>query len=734
MPDPLDAAAPAPTGTEPTSDRCDAPNEPSGARRFVFRPSPGDAAGRRRWRAAALIGALLAAPVQLWMLTAGTWDLTRWERIGDFYDAQARALRHGALAMDHWVLGIEAFYRDGNTYMYFGPVPAVLRLPVVALTDRFDGRMTTISFLAALTVLFAVVRSIGWRVRVVVSGVRPVGRAEQVMVAAMMFGVLAGSAVLYLSSRTWVYHEASIWGLTFTLGAFAALLAWLDTGRLRFVVGAGAWTTLAVCTRVSVAGAALTAQALCLAGVLVASALRRTGGDRRSGRVLERFAWVPAGAVSAGAAKLLAALTAAPLAAYATINYIKFRTLFSVPFEDQASTRLDPARQQMLEDAGGSLFNVRYLPTNLVQYWRPDMIGVSTRWPWITFPQRPPLILGAPPYDLIDLTAGIPIAMPALCAFGGVGAWRAFRRHDRPAHLRIFVLAGLAGTLSVLTIGYLANRYHADFVPLLVVTALIGLATVTGWAAQRSRRTRTLVVAATLALVVVSTVVNLALGHTFQRAYGPGASPAQLAGYISTQMSVADRLGDGPTVRHGDRLPPAGEFGDVFVLGDCDAVYWSDGMRTDAAKRSNWNVVETATGVSGFAARIVIDPPERGMVQPLFSLDGDAGPTTVYLVLGPGSSVVQIGYAGPDGGVLGSPIPTRFGRPLALDVIADHRVTMLEVRLDGRVGLTGSFAGDAEPVYGVDAIGLDFIDAPFGGTVDPAATTMPLCDRLRRSR
>ena len=42
--------------------------------------------------------------------------------------------------MPESVLGIEGYEHDGNSYMYFGPAPALLRLPAAAVTDSLDGR------------------------------------------------------------------------------------------------------------------------------------------------------------------------------------------------------------------------------------------------------------------------------------------------------------------------------------------------------------------------------------------------------------------------------------------------------------------------------------------------------------------------------------------------------------------------------------------------------------------
>ena len=49
-------------------------------------------------------------------------------------------------------LGIEAFHVDGREYMYFGPFPALLRIPVLWTTAEFDGRLTVVSMLLAYVV------------------------------------------------------------------------------------------------------------------------------------------------------------------------------------------------------------------------------------------------------------------------------------------------------------------------------------------------------------------------------------------------------------------------------------------------------------------------------------------------------------------------------------------------------------------------------------------------------
>ncbi len=88
-----------------------------------------------------------------WLLTAGTWDLFQRQYFDNFFDAQARSMLDGRLDVPPEVVGFEGFLIGGKTFIYFGPVPALLRMPLMLVTDRFDGRLTTVSMLLAMLVL-----------------------------------------------------------------------------------------------------------------------------------------------------------------------------------------------------------------------------------------------------------------------------------------------------------------------------------------------------------------------------------------------------------------------------------------------------------------------------------------------------------------------------------------------------------------------------------------------------
>src|SRR4029079_8507188 len=93
-------------------------------------PSPARAF-TRAWVAGSTVATLLFT----WLLSANQRSLMTRQTQADFYEVQARSLLHLHWDVPLRVLNIEAFVVKGKAYMYFGPFPALLRMPVVAVTD-----------------------------------------------------------------------------------------------------------------------------------------------------------------------------------------------------------------------------------------------------------------------------------------------------------------------------------------------------------------------------------------------------------------------------------------------------------------------------------------------------------------------------------------------------------------------------------------------------------------------
>ena len=475
--------------------------------------------GGRRYARGFAIGALVAGILFLWMVTAGTFDPGR--RVpysGNFYDVQAHRLLDGDLSMPASVLGIEGYEHDGKSYMYFGPAPALLRLPIAAVTNSLDGRTGVVSMSLAFVVAMAALGRISWRIRRWARGNAAVDRWEEILAGVTALVLGAGSAVIFLGIGPYVYHEASLWGAALAFAAFEAILGWIERPRPRVLLAASVLTLLALMSRLAVGIGP--AAALALVALIVAGAQLWRGGRRVAGRlglVTDDLGWLTVAAI--------AVATVVPLAIYAAWNLAKFGTLFSVPFDHQAANALVPERKAILAANNGTLVNVRALPTNLWQYLRPDALRLDGSWPWVRLPTWRPTVIGDLRYDLLDFTSSVTATMPLLfgLAIGGIVTMIRTKARSTVAtlgSLDLPVLGAACAAVPSLVFVYITERYMADFLPLLVLPALAALHAFVGWArspsaaAKRGRVVATSVVLGVLA--VWGCVANVSIARDYQ--------------------------------------------------------------------------------------------------------------------------------------------------------------------------------------------------------------------------
>src|ERR1700728_2485454 len=247
-------------------------------------PRPAGRLTARRWVRASAVSIALCASVFTWLVTDESMNLFRSTPFSNFYDVQARALLHGHWNMPPLVLWVEGIKTAGRTYMYYGPVPALLRIPVLLITSRLDGRLTEVSLLIAFVVTLVFVSRLSWKLRLVVRGAEVLSWGEAALAGVWTAVIGLGSVFLFLSGSIQVYHEAELWGAALTLGAFDAIFGFvLRPSRWR-VVGAGALATLSIMTRGSVGAGPVAALGLLAAGHGAVALWRRFSGRDLPGR------------------------------------------------------------------------------------------------------------------------------------------------------------------------------------------------------------------------------------------------------------------------------------------------------------------------------------------------------------------------------------------------------------------------------------------------------------------
>jgi peptidoglycan/LPS O-acetylase OafA/YrhL len=598
---------------------------------------------RQRLRKAWVIAGTPVLLLYTWILTAGSGNLFQRQYFDSFFDAQGRSLLDGRWDVPPEVVGFEGFLVNGRTYIYFGPLPALLRMPILAVTHRLDGRLTTLSMLAATLLLAWATFRLTTAVRGYVRGQAPVTRTEVIATGFLAVAVLCGTP-FWLGAETAVYHEAALWAVAFMVAALASLARWmLDPRNTRLAVASGL-----------IAATLLTRQTLGFGGLVALgciglAVLKDRIVAHRHQRPQRVFVGARMGVL------LLAGLV--PLAISIAPNMARFDKPFGVPIDRHVYTLQNEDRQEFLEANDGSFFGPQFLATNLVQYFRPDAFDVRPDLPWIDYPRSGPKIIGDVVFDGTGWSSSIPVTMPILTGLALVGTVlltrSALRRRPEKWLVALYVGAAV-GTLGVATIGYVAHRYMNDFYPAVLLPAVVGFHVAVRrfqlWrdgraeaidaakaergadaatpgvirARQRGlqRRVRGIVVglAAVLAFGVFA---NTAMALEYQRERGPAVPEWRRSAWIKARATLPFSK-EPAEVPLRFPLPEDTWDGRLGVVGDCDALYVRVG--------DNWLGVERGPSVGVYDLRVdlhaLVDLPD-GQRAPLLTLGSGYDATVV---------------------------------------------------------------------------------------------------------
>ncbi|MEZ5380679.1 MAG: hypothetical protein R2754_02650 [Microthrixaceae bacterium] len=616
-------------------------------------PSPARATIQERRVGRLLVG---LGVVLMWLVvTRGVpWHLfAPGEFSADFYDEQARALLAGHLDVNPAVPAIEGFDVNGRTQLYFGLFLAIVRMPLVALTDAAVGRLTGLSIVVA----YAVALEATFRLAVAARAPLRPGAAPRPgdcwRIAALMAAV-ATSPALFAGGWLTVYHETEIWALALGIAALAAAVRLLSDPAPRHALVASAAAAACVLTRVTVGLGVTLAVAL-----LVVATLRH-----------RRAALIGAAATLAGG-----------VGAFVAVNMARFGTLFSIPVDRQQMTLLTPERAQWFAEHNNSFFSPQFVPSNLWSYLRPDAVAFERLAPVIRFGPHP-VELGGVDFESITPTTSLTVSGTLLAALAVVGLVVAVRTRR---WLWVAVASVLSvGGLASLAIGFVANRYLIDLLlPLVVLAALaVFVAGRPAWLTPRR------VVGLVGALALWGMWVNVALGMWAGQARNPGFTEGRyrLDGMVFPSPSPGLERLDAAQLVDPPRFGLVGlDPADGDAAG-CDGVYLST--------VDEWSALELGPGrevVGTVTVPSTDDPPALLAARDDWSLTLD------------GRGVVAFGPAG---------APTRLARVevdpgdrVDLRVVADSVTTVRSVQLNGEltflpeVVLEGSspMVSDAEP-------------------------------------
>lgn len=521
-------------------------------------PSSGVEAGRRRYTWASLIAVCLTGLPFLWILWSDWGPLNPFRPAlleDNYYDLQARAMFHGKMSVAAGSLGLEGFIHDGRTYTYFGLFPSVLRMPVLAVTNSLDGKLTPSAILLAwlLTGLFTSL--LFWRVRYLVRGDSVMGRLEATGYGVLIATVMGGTVWMLLASEPYTFNEDLAWSICLTIGSLFMLLGVIQRPTWRRVIASGLLILCANLDR-STTGWAVAVGA----GFIAVWFLLGRGGPANRRWFLPVLA---AGLI--------------PVLISCIVNYAKFGVWFGVSNTEQVWTHVNAYRRRFLAANHGAEEGLIFVRTNLATYFRPDGLSISRVFPFITLPTRPPTALGGVLFDRLYRTDSITASTPLLFLLSIWGLITAFRPRaiGQVAKTRLLLLAAGSACAALMLWGYISPRYLGDFVPFLALASAVALADIFRRLEVRGRSVRLTVVGAVTVLAAFSIVANIGTAIVPNEDW----TPDQVTNYVQAQKSVSDVTGHPlhATVIRGDTLPLWGPAGQLLIAGRCDGMYISNG-------------------------------------------------------------------------------------------------------------------------------------------------------------
>ena len=441
-------------------------------------------------------------------ITFNKFTLFDSEWYSDYYDYLAQSLLHGHLNVPYGAIGGEAFIYKGNFYGYFGCFPAILRIPFILLNYHF-GQLTRLSMLSAYLICLVFGLKIFRRLRREQN--IPKSKTDYTE-SLMLINLGIGSSIFFLSSRTIIYHEAILWGVTLAFGSFYYALTYYKTHLFNHFTTALVLSTAALHSRPTT-------------GILAFSLLFLI--------VLESCLQLRLNKLSFKLDRVKLHLLALGVVSFSTIfavSYAKFESFNISPF--QYHIQYTPDRIARFNNQSFSLLNLEH---NVDVYVTGTYFKLNSDFPY--FHQLPAYKYKSYPNAKIDsteTTISLPLCMSYFAALTMVCILSLFFYNTHSIKLScIALLAGIPMVLLLFTAIYISHRYTADFVPYLYILGCFGILYI-----LKSNKYSKLIYTALTILTLSSIFITLSYTIYFQRAEMWGVPNIYRTEYIGWRTTI----------------------------------------------------------------------------------------------------------------------------------------------------------------------------------------------------
>jgi hypothetical protein len=367
-----------------------------------------------------------------------------------YYAAEARSILHGRLNVDPSFLagGGECFYNHGKCFGYFGIFPSVLRVPFEILGFPNSALGTGPFMLAAYFIFIYASYKIALLLR---KEIESKHSAFQGIVIGLL---ISFSPVFFLAGREYVYEEAIMWAVAFSMLTVLMLLTYVKSMKQKYLYLGILFSLFTLHSRVSCGAATVLSSVI----VIFCLAYRRNLEWKNAFRALSTCA--------------LASST------YLIINFLKFSAIEPSIVKQHGGVMSKFSRTLFYTTY--PQFSLGRIPVLLLDYFFPSFNSKN-----FFFTHTPNnynfhllgLSISAKSVEQSEYFSPIGFTYIMLFTFSIIGI---FKLRGKWKSEREFVLLICCFASSVLLdcsfIGA-TERYEADFVPFLLILAMFGFLT-----------------------------------------------------------------------------------------------------------------------------------------------------------------------------------------------------------------------------------------------------------------
>jgi hypothetical protein len=467
-----------------------------------------------------LPSSLIVLCVFTWFITYGTWRLfvpeDEQSSFADlFYDAQAISLLNGRLDVPPEAIGFEAFVYKGKYYGYFGIVPALLRLPVLGLFPGMEGRCNRVLMVIACAGTIWAIHLLIRLIRLLFQTSTEVSGYEKIIYSLFVLLGGLGSTHIFLASRSFVYHEAIIWGAVFALYFYYYYLLFLIYSQTKHLILAGIFSILTFhCRATFGAGAMVSLGCLVFLNLILGFCNWRLPPSMQRLQAIPRYFGFPPQTNKLLNSFIAVVFIGITVGCYFLINYAKFETINGMPLDRYI--RFDYFDQpKNLKLIQGQMFHISNFRMCCFNLFSPTSIEFSEFFPWV-YMAKDPVVYPESKLENWDDFSSLTAGMPALFLFSLLGLAAGFldRSLGRKKKLRLPILGAFAGALLQLFFCSLAERYVHEFYPLIILAGVAGLEKIM---TMRNWKLRSFSFAIILPFVAFSIYANWAFTLYYQR-------------------------------------------------------------------------------------------------------------------------------------------------------------------------------------------------------------------------